>query len=54
MIQEVETITELCEWLHINMPGARVTMDSAGDIVINTGLTLAAGGYLNPRGGGDE
>ena len=53
-IQEVETITELCEWLYKNMPSSRVTMDSAGDIVIHTGLTLAMGGYLKPKEGGDE
>jgi hypothetical protein len=46
-IQEVETITDLCQWLSDNLPTARVTMDTYGDIVINTGLNLDMGGYLH-------
>jgi hypothetical protein len=53
-IQEVETITDLCQWLSDNLPTARVTMDTYGDIVINTGLNLDMGGYLTPREGEGE
>ena len=47
-LQEVDTIQDLREWVEENMPGARVTEDSAGDIVIHTGLGAAMGGYLYP------
>ena len=45
-LSEVDTIQELKEWVSDNMPGARLTEDSAGDIVIHTGLGAAMGGYL--------
>jgi hypothetical protein len=45
-LQEVDTIQDLREWVEENMPGARVTEDSAGDIVIHTGLGASMGGYL--------
>jgi hypothetical protein len=47
-LQEVDTIQELKEWVSENMPGARLTEDSAGDIVIHTGLASSMGGYLHP------
>ena len=46
MLQEVDTIQDLKVWVEENMPGARLTQDSAGDIVIHTGLGAAMGGYL--------
>jgi hypothetical protein len=45
----VDTIQELKEWVEENMPGARLTEDSAGDIVIHTGLHSTMGGYLHER-----
>ena len=51
MLQEVDTIQDLKEWVEENMPGARVTVDSAGDLVINTGLISTMGGYLHEREG---
>ena len=45
----VDTIQELKEWVEENMPGARLTEDSAGDIVIHTGLYSTMGGYLHER-----
>jgi hypothetical protein len=45
-LQEVDTIQDLKKWVEENMPGARLTEDSAGDIVIHTGLGAAMGGYL--------
>ena len=52
-LQEVDTIQELKQWVEENMPRARVTEDSAGDIVIHTGLISTMGGYLHERGGED-
>lgn len=46
-IQEIETMTELGEWLAINMPGATID-ERGGEIVIFTGLSLSMGGYLFP------
>jgi len=46
-LQEVDTIQDLKEWVEENMPGARLTEDSAGDIVIHTGLMSTMGGYLH-------
>ena len=48
-LSEVDTIQELKEWVSENMPGARLTEDSAGDIVIHTGLHSTMGGYLHER-----
>ena len=48
-LQEVDTIQELKDWVEENMPGARLTEDSAGDIVIHTGLHSTMGGYLHER-----
>jgi hypothetical protein len=53
-LQEVDTIQDLKLWVEENMPGARVTIDSAGDLVINTGLISTMGGYLHEREGDDE
>ena len=50
-LQEVDTIQDLTEWVSENMPGARLTQDSAGDIVIHTGLHSTMGGYLHEREG---
>jgi hypothetical protein len=52
-LQEVDTIQDLKEWVEENMKGARLTVDSAGDIVIHTGLISTMGGYLYERGGED-
>ena len=48
-LQEIDTIQDLKEWVSENMPGARLTQDSAGDIVIHTGLHSIMGGYLHER-----
>ena len=50
-LNQVDTIQDLKEWVSENMPGARLTEDSAGDIVINTGLHSTMGGYLHEREG---
>ena len=47
-LQEIDTIQDLILWVEENMQGARVTQDSAGDIVIHTGLISTMGGYLSP------
>jgi hypothetical protein len=49
-LQEVDTYQDLKEWVDENMTGARVTVDSAGDIVIHTGLIFTMGGYLHETG----
>ena len=48
-LSEVDTIQDLKEWVSENMPRARLTEDSAGDIVIHTGLGASMGGYLHER-----
>jgi hypothetical protein len=48
-LQEVDTIQDLKEWVEENMPGARLTEDSVGDIVIHTGLMSTMGGYLHEK-----
>lgn len=48
-LQEVDTIQDLKKWVEENMPGARLTEDSAGDIVIHTGLHSTMGGYLHEK-----
>ena len=48
-LQEIDTIQDLREWVEENMPGARLTEDSAGDIVIHTGLHSTMGGYLHEK-----
>jgi hypothetical protein len=48
-LQEIDTIQDLKEWVEDNLKGARVTVDSAGDIVIHTGLISTMGGYLHER-----
>lgn len=53
-LQEIDTIQDLREWVEENMPGARLTVDSAGDIVIHTGLISTMGGYLHKEGEEDE
>lgn len=53
-LEHIDTIQELKEWVEENMPGARLTEDSAGDIVIHTGLHSSMGGYLHKTEGGDE
>jgi hypothetical protein len=50
-LAEVDTIQDLKLWLEENMPGARFTQDSAGDIVIHTGLHSTMGGYLSEKEG---
>jgi hypothetical protein len=49
-LQEVDTIQDLRVWVEENMPTARLTVDSAGDIVIHTGLGASMGGYLYETG----
>lgn len=49
-LSAVDTVQDLEEWVTENMPGARLTVDSAGDIVIHTGLVSTMGGYLHKTG----
>ena len=53
-LSEVDTIQDLKEWVSENMPGAMLTEDIAGDIVIHTGLGASMGGYLYEKEGEDE
>jgi hypothetical protein len=48
-LQEIDTIQDLKEWVEENMPGARLTVDSMGTIVIHTGLVSTMGGYLHEK-----
>jgi hypothetical protein len=48
-LQEIDTIQDLKLWVEENLKGARVTEDSAGDIVIHTGLISTMGGYLHEK-----
>ncbi len=48
-LRAVDTIQDLKLWVDENMPGARLTEDSAGDIVIHTNLISTMGGYLCER-----
>jgi len=50
-LNQVDTIQDLKEWMRENMPGATLTEDSVGDIVIHTGLHSTMGGYLYEREG---
>ena len=45
-LQAIDTIQDLREWVSETMQGAQVREDSAGNIVIHTGLGAAMGGYL--------
>jgi len=49
-LSAVDTVQDLEEWVNENMPGARLTQDSQGNIVINTGLISTMGGYLHETG----
>lgn len=49
-LTEVDTVQDLKEWVTENMQGARLTEDSAGNIVIHTGLMSTMGGYLHKTG----
>lgn len=53
-LQEVDTIQDLKLWVQENMKGAHVTIDSAGSLVIHTGLIETMGGYLHPAEGEEE
>ena len=48
-LQEVDTLNDLKLWVQENMKGAHVTIDSAGTLVIHTGLIETMGGYLHER-----
>jgi hypothetical protein len=48
-LQEIDTLQDLKLWVEENMPGARVTVDSAGTLVIHTNLISTMGGYLHER-----
>jgi len=50
-LAEIDTLQDLKLWVEENMPGARVTIDSVGDLVINTGLISTMGGYLHEKEG---
>jgi hypothetical protein len=53
-LQEIDTIQDLKLWVEENLKGARVTEDSAGAIVIHTGLISTMGGYLHEQEGEAE
>jgi hypothetical protein len=46
-LQEIDTLQDLKLWVEENMPGAHVTIDSAGSLVIHTNLISTMGGYLH-------
>jgi hypothetical protein len=48
-LQEVDTIQDLKEWVKENMPGAGVSTDMYGNVVIHTNLVDTMGGYLYPK-----
>ena len=48
-LQEIDTIQDLKLWVEENLPGATLTEDSAGTIVIHTGLISTMGGYLHEQ-----
>lgn len=48
-LAEVDTVHDLRQWVEENMNGARLTEDSAGNIVIHTGLIATMGGYLHEQ-----
>ena len=53
-LSAVDTVQDLEQWVTENMPGARFTEDSQGNIVINTGLVSTMGGYLHKTGEEEE
>jgi hypothetical protein len=53
-LQEIDTLQDLKLWVEENMPGAHVTIDSAGSLVIHTNLASTMGGYLYPVEGDGE
>lgn len=46
-LDEVDTLTDLKEWVKEHMTGATV-VEGEGGVVINTGLESSMGGYLSP------
>jgi len=53
-LQEIDTLQDLKLWVDENMKGARVTIDSAGSLIIHTNLISTMGGYLSEREGEGE
>ena len=53
-LQEIDTLQDLKLWVQENMKGAHVTIDSAGSLVIHTGIIETMGGYLHPAEGEGE
>jgi hypothetical protein len=49
-IDEIDTLSDLKEWVKENMPGAKVE-EGEGGIVIHTNLISSMGGYLHEREG---
>ena len=47
-LDEIDTLSDLKEWVIENMPGADVYEDMYGTLVIRTNLTSTMGGYLHP------
>jgi hypothetical protein len=48
MLQEIDTLKDLKEWVEENMQGAEVYEDMYGTLVIRTNLTATMGDYLHP------
>lgn len=46
-ISEVETVSELRQWIIQFLPNATVQLSDT-DVIIKTGLDVAMGGYLYP------
>lgn len=49
-LQEIDTLQDLKLWVEENMPGAHVTEDIYGSLVIHTNLIATMGGYLHDKG----
>jgi hypothetical protein len=46
-LDQVDTIQDLKDWLHENMPEASLN-EVEGEVTISTGLVSTMGGYLYP------
>lgn len=47
-LQEVETVNDLRAWVTENLAPAKVEIDTNGEVVIMTGMTVEMNGVLYP------
>jgi hypothetical protein len=47
-VGEVETINDLRAWIGEQLPPAKVELDSNGEVIIRTGMTIEMNGVLYP------